>query len=126
MPSYVYEIDETEDDEIVIGRDDIELEDDVEELFAIQRGLQDRDDHLTMQVEGFRIAGREDPEGLMWFRRVCRAKAATGVGLSRVRQRLVRLGAIENPADRQIRALEGKILAYKAEVLELKTRLGEA
>ena len=126
MPSYAYEIDEPEDDDIIVTRDDIEAENDADELLDIRRGLEDRDDLLSMQIEAFRLNPSEDEASLMWLRRVSKAKAATGVGLSRVRQRLIKLGVIDNPLDRQIKALEAKVIERNAEILELKKRLGEA
>lgn len=120
MASYAYEIEECDRDEFIIDRDDIEAADDPDVLADWVRGLENKRDILSMQIEAFREAPREDQESLLWLHRVCMAKAATGIGLSRLQQRRVKLGLVENPLARQIAALEAKLLHAKAEIAALK------
>jgi hypothetical protein len=122
MASYVYEIEECDRDEFIIERDDIEAETDPDILADWVRGLEDKHDVLTMQIDTFRENPRENTESLLWLNRVCMAKAATNIGLSRLRQRRIKLGLIANPMERQISTLEAKLLTAKAEIAALKER----
>lgn len=122
MASYAYQIEECDREEFIIEREDIEAETDPEVLADWVRGLEDKHDVLSMQIETFRENPRESTESLLWLNRVCMAKAATNIGLSRLRQRRIRLGLVANPQERQIASLEAKLLTAKAEIVALKER----
>lgn len=122
MASYAYQIEESDRDDFIISREDIEAESDPGILADWVRGLEDKHDVLSMQIETFRENPREDRESLLWLNRVCMAKAATNIGLTRLRQRRVRLGYVQNPMERQIATLEAKLLTAKAEIVALKDR----
>lgn len=120
MASYVYQIEECDRDEFILQREDIEAETDPDVLAEWVRGLEDKHDVLSMQIETFRENPSEDRAALLWLNRVCMAKAATNIGLTRLRQRRIKLGLIQNPMERQIAALEAKLLSAKAEIAALK------
>jgi hypothetical protein len=123
MSSYAYQIEDSDLDEFILEREYIETETDPDILNEWRRGLEDRDDILSMQIETFKLNPREDRESLLWFNRVCMAKAATGIGMTRLKRRMIRLGMIEDPQARQIASLESKLLTAKAEIVALQERL---
>lgn len=120
MASYAYQIEECDRDEFIIEREDIEAATDPEVLADWVRGLEDKHDVLSMQIETFRENPRENTKSLLWLNRVCMAKAATNIGLTRLRQRRIKLGLVQNPMERQIAALQEKLLTAKAEIAALK------
>lgn len=120
MASYAYEIEECDRDEFIIAREDIETETDPQVLADWVRGLENKSDLLAMQIGAFREAPREDSESMLWLHRVCMAKAATGIGLSRLQQRRVKLGLVLNPMASHIASLEAKLLTAKAEIAAMK------
>lgn len=120
MASYVYEIEERDRDEFILSRQDVETETDPNILADWHRGLEDRHDILTMQIETYRENPKDDRESLLWLHRVCMAKAATNIGLTRLNRRRVQLGLIPNPADGRIRVLEDKLMNAKAQIAALK------
>jgi hypothetical protein len=122
MVSYAYEIEEVDRDDYILEREDIETESDPDTLREWQRGLEDREDILTMQVEAFRLNPRDDRGSLLWFHRLCMAKAANGVGMTRLKRRMIALGMLEDPQACQITALNAKVLTLKAEIAALQER----
>lgn len=122
MASYAYEIEQCDREDFILEREDIETETDADILAEWVRGLENKHDILSMQIETFRESPREDNESLLWFNRVCMAKAATNIGLTRLQRRRVSLGLIENPSAKHIARLEAKVLGYKAEIAALKER----
>ena len=126
MPSYAYEIEECDRDDYILDRDAIETESDPDILADWARGLEDKIDILSMQIEAFRENPREDRESLLWLNRVCTAKAATSIGITRVNRRRVTLGLLPNPLQQQVAALEAKLLTAKAEITALKMQAERA
>lgn len=120
MPSYAYQIEDSDRDEFIVEREDIDSQTDPAVLSDWVRGLEDKHDLLSMQIDTFRENPREDRESLLWFNRVCMAKAATNIGLTRLRQRRIKLGFVANPMERQIATLEAKLLTAKSEIVALK------
>lgn len=120
MASYAYDIEVCDRDEFILDRASIDAETDPDVLAEWVRGLEDRNDLLSMQIETFRENPRDNTESLLWFNRVCMAKAATNIGLTRLQQRRVKLGLVENPTARHIASLEAKLLGAKAEIEALK------
>lgn len=120
MPAYAYEIEESGRDEFILDREAVAAETDPETLSEWVRGLENKADILSMQIEAFREDPKEDDESLRWFNRVCMAKAANAIGLTRLRQRRIQLGLIANPMAREMDALKEKLLAAKARIAALE------
>lgn len=123
MPSYAYYIEPTEDEEIEIDKKMIDGCDDHETLRRWMDGLEDRHEILSMQNKAFHLSPRDDANSLRWLRRVHMALAATGIGIGRLRRRMIAVGAITpDPRDVKIAALEHKITNLRAELEEAKAR----
>lgn len=123
MPSYAYYIESTEDEEIEIDKKMIEGCDDHETLRRWMDGLEDRHEILSMQEKAFHLNPRNDANSLRWLRRVHMAMASTGIGITRIRRKMIAVGAITpDPRDVKIAGLEQKVTNLKAELEEAMAR----
>lgn len=118
---------ENDEEEFVINYKDIDHCVNGDELFSWQHGMERKNEELSMQIDAFRMYAGERPSdaSLQWFRRVCQAKAATNIGLSRLQKRLVQLGLIPNPRDLHVKKLEENLAAMKLRALTAEVALAE-
>lgn len=93
-----YEIDEAWERETQsITRADIVSCSDDAQLLRWHDALTDTLELIKMQIDGFKEAVQAiepDTESLLWFRRACRAKAATRIGQQNVRQKMRERGIL--------------------------------
>lgn len=127
MPSYVYYIETHDDDEIVIDRKTVASCDDHDQLREWFAGLQDREEMLQMKTRAFHMNPKDDEESLLWLSRINKALAATGIGISRVRQRAYEIGAMApSPTTITINKLNQKVTNLKAELAAAQSAQSEA
>jgi hypothetical protein len=81
---------------------------------------------IKMQVDGFKEAAQviePEQESLLWFRRACRAKAATEIGQRNVRLRMRERGIlVSDPLAAELASLKAKLaeMTLRARAAEIE------
>lgn len=131
MPRVSYFVDDGQID-YDITRNDIDSCSDQKTLEEWARGLEDLLESVTMQTDAWHLYPKTDQQSLLWLGRANQAKAATAIGLKRVRKRLRDLGFLLPDAHQKevigmhvkIRELQEKLSNATAEVELLKSQKG--
>ena len=122
-----YEIDEAWEGETQsITRADIVSCSDDTQLLRWHDALTDTLELIKMQIDGFKEAVQAiepDAESLLWFRRACRAKAATEIGKRNVQLRMRERGIwIADPLALELANIKQKLaeMTVRAKAAELE------
>lgn len=118
--SVAYYVDDSETEPLEIDRKTIEACNDVATLKEWLGGLEDLEETVRMQTAAFHMAPNDSPQSLLWLSRANKALAATGIGITRVRRKLIAMGELYDPRAQQIKTLEEKLLNAKARIAELE------
>ena len=116
-----YFVDDGIDTQIEIDRKTVDACEDVEALKDWLGGLEDLEETIQMQTRAFYLAPNNSQESMLWLARANKALAAAGIGHSRIKRRLIALGALPNTKDVQIAKLEEKLANARARIAELES-----